>query len=363
MSLLFSKTTLGPLSLQNRLVMSPMTRSRAIDNVPNDLMVEYYVQRATAGLIITEGTSPSPNGLGYARIPGIYSQAQVAGWKKVTDAVHARGGKIFIQLMHTGRITHDLNLPKGATTVAPSAVQAAGEMWTDAEQMKPHPMPHAMSEAELKSTIGEYAQAAKNAVAAGFDGIELHGANGYLLEQFIRPNTNQRTDAYGGSIEKRARFVLETVEATTAAIGKDKVGIRLSAYGTFNDMPIYPSIEADYAYLAQQLNKTGLMYIHLVDHSAMGAPPIPAGQKEMFRKEFKRTLILSGGYDAVRAEADLVAGKGDLIAFARPFLANPDLVERWKAKAELNPPDFGTFYTPGPKGYTDYPALAGKVPA
>jgi N-ethylmaleimide reductase len=357
MNLLYSKTNLGPLALQNRLVMSPMTRSRAIGNVPNELMVEYYRQRASAGLIVTEGTSPSPNGLGYARIPGIYSEAQIEGWKPVTAAVHAKGGKIFLQLMHTGRITHDLNLPKGARTVAPSAVKAAGEMWTDAEQMKPHPMPHALSDAEVKSTVAEFAQAAKNAVAAGFDGIELHGANGYLIEQFIRPNTNLRTDGYGGSIEHRARFAVEVVNASIAAIGKDKVGIRLSPFGVFNDMPLYPAMEADYAYIAQQLNATGMMYIHLVDHSSMGAPAVPDSMKATFRSTFKRTLILSGGYDAARAESDLEAGKGDLICVGKPFLANPDLVERWKSNAAVNAPDFGTFYTPGPKGYTDYPAL------
>jgi N-ethylmaleimide reductase len=359
MSVLFSKATLGSLSLQNHLVMCPLTRSRAIGNVPNDLMAEYYGQRASAGLIITEGTSPSPNGLGYARIPGIFSDAQVAGWKKVTDTVHARGSKIFVQLMHTGRIGHALNLPAGAKVVAPSAVAAAGQMFTDAEGMKPHPVPAAMTEAELKSTIAEYAKAATNAVAAGFDGIELHAANGYLLEQFIRPNSNQRTDAYGGGIEKRARFVLEAVDASIAAIGKDRVGIRLSPFGVFNDMPLYPEMEQDYAYLAQKLNAAGLVYVHLVDHSAGGAPPVPASIKATFRSTFKRALILSGGYDAGRAEADLASGKADLIAIGKGFLANPDLVARWKGKAAVNAPDPSTFYTPGPKGYTDYPALAG----
>ena len=358
MSLLFSKATLGSLSLQNHMVMCPLTRSRATGNVPNDLMVQYYSQRSGAGLIITEGTSPSSNGLGYARIPGIFSDAQVAGWKKVTDAVHKGGAKFFIQFMHTGRVTHPLNLPKGAKVVAPSAVAAKGEMYTDAEGMKPLPVPHAMTEAEIKSTVAEYAQAAKNAVAAGFDGIELHGANGYLLEQFIRPNSNTRTDAYGGAIEGRARFVLEVAQATIAAIGKDRVGIRLSPYGVFNDMPLYPEMDADYAYLAKKLNELGLVYIHLVDHSAQGAPKVPDEIKAMFRKTFKRTLILSGGYDVARAEADLADGKGDLVAFGKPFLANPDLVERFKAGAKLNAPDMATFYTPGPKGYTDYPALA-----
>ena len=357
MSLLYSKAVLGPLTLQNHLVMAPMTRNRAADNIPNALMAEYYAQRAAAGLIITEGTSPSPNGLGYPRIPGIFSPVQVEGWKHISDAVHAGGAKMFLQLMHCGRIAHPLNLPAAAHMLAPSAVKADGEMYTDAEGMKPHPAPQAMTGADIEATIAEYAQAARNAVAAGFDGIELHGANGYLLEQFIRPNTNQRADGYGGPIGKRARFVLEVAEATIAAIGKDKVGIRLSPFGVFNDMPLYDSMEADYSYLAQRLNALELLYIHLVDHSPMGAPPVPDSIKATFRKLFRRTLILSGGYDAARAESDLAAGRCDLIAVGRPFLANPDLVTRWRTGAPLNAPDMATFYTPGPKGYTDYPAL------
>lgn len=357
MPILFSPATLGTLSLQNHLVMAPLTRSRAIDNLPNALMAEYYAQRASAGLIISEGTSPSPNGLGYPRIPGIFSVAQIAGWQLVTDAVHARGGKMFIQLMHCGRIGHALNLPTGARILGPSAVAAAGEMYTDAEGMKPHPTPQTMTDADIKTAIEEYAQAAKNAVAAGFDGIELHSANGYLLEQFIRPNSNQRTDAYGGAIENRARFVLEVADAAIKAIGKDKVGIRLSPYGVFNDMPLYDAMADDYTYLAQQLNARGLVYIHLVDHSSQGAPVVPDAIKQMFRSEFKGKLILSGGYDAARAERDLAAGKCDLIAVGRPILANPDLVARWQSGATENAPDVDTFYTPGPKGYTDYPAL------
>ena len=357
MSLLFSKTSLGPLALQNRLVMAPLTRNRATGNVPNELMAQYYAQRASAGLIISEGTSPSRNGLGYPRIPGAFSAAQVAGWKRVTEAVHAQGAKMFLQLMHCGRIAHPLNLPADARVLGPSAVAAAGEMYTDAEGMKPNAMPQAMTEADIKATVEEFVQAAKNAVAAGFDGIELHGANGYLLEQFIRPNSNQRTDRYGGSIENRARFVLEVADAVIKAIGKDKVGIRLSPFGVFNDMPVYAAMEADYTYLARELNAHGLAYVHLVDHSPMGAPPVPESIKAMFRSVFKRTLILSGGYDAGRAESDLAAGKCDLIAVGRPMLANPDLVVRWKTGAAVNAPDFNTFYTPGPKGYIDYPAL------
>jgi N-ethylmaleimide reductase len=360
MSPLFAKTTLGSLALQNRLVMCPLTRNRAIGNVPNDLMMEYYAQRACAGLIISEGTSPSPNGIGYPRIPGAYSAAQVAGWKRVTAAVHAGGAKMFLQLMHCGRIAHSLNLPAGARVLAPSAVVAAGEMFTDAQGLQPHAMPQAMTDADIKAAVAEYAQAAKNALDAGFDGIELHGANGYLLEQFMRPNSNQRTDRYGGAVESRARFMLEAAAAASQAIGKDKVGIRLSPFGVFNDMPVYASMEADYAYLAKELSALGLVYIHLVDHSPMGAPPVPASIKSAIRSTFKGTLILSGGYDAARAESDLAAGKCDLVAAGRPFLANPDLVTRWKTGAALNAPDANTFYTPGPKGYTDYAALASE---
>ena len=354
----FSEAKLGTLTLQNHLVMSPLTRNRAIGNIPNELMAEYYAQRASAGLIITEGTSPSPNGLGYPRIPGIFSRAQIEGWTQVTQAVHAKGAKIFIQLMHTGRIGHPLNLPAGARILAPSAVAAAGEMYTDAEGLKAHPVPQAMSEADIQSTVQEYVQAAKNAVVAGFDGVELHGANGYLLEQFIRPNSNLRTDRYGGPIQNRARFVLEVAKAVIDAIGQDKVGIRLSPFGVFNDMPIYDAMEADYTYLTEQLNALGLVYVHIVDHSPMGAPPVPESIKKTMRRVFKGTLILSGGYDRARAERDLAAGNGDLFAMGRSFLANPDLPARWRANAPLNEPDANTFYTPGEKGYTDYPFLS-----
>ena len=357
MSILYSPATLGPLKLQNHLVMAPMTRNRATGNVPNDLIAEYYGQRSSAGLIVTEGTSPSPNGLGYPRIPGIFSAEQVEGWRKVVAAAHAGGAKFFIQLMHTGRVGHPLNLPAGARVLGPSAIAAAGEIYTDQEGMKPHPTPEPMTDADIKTAIAEFGTAARNAVAAGADGVELHAANGYLLEQFIRPTSNQRTDSYGGSIENRARFVLEAAKAAIAAIGADKVGIRLSPYGTFNDMPEYPEMASDYAYLAARLNELGLVYVHLVDHSPMGAPEVPVTIKQTIRKEFKRTLILSGGYDAQRAEKELEDKACDLIAVGRPFLSNPDLVARWTSGAALNEIDFGTFYTPGPKGFTDYPSL------
>ena len=359
MSLLYSKTALGGLTLENRLVMAPMTRCRATNNIPSALMTEYYVQRGSAGLIITEGTSPSPNGLGYARIPGIFSQSQIDGWKEITQGVHHVGSKIFVQLMHCGRIAHPLNLPSGARILAPSAVVAAGEMYTDAEGMRPHPSPQAMTLQDIESTVVEFVQGASNALSAGFDGIELHAANGYLLEQFIRPNTNHRTDAYGGPIENRARFVLDVVDAVIGAIGMDKVGIRLSPFGVFNNMPLYDAMEADYVFLAKELNSRGLGYIHLVDHSSMGAPPVPDSIKAAFRAHFSRTLILSGGYDRERAEQDLSEGKCDLIAVGRPFLANPDLVRRWQRGARLNVADMETFYTPGAKGYTDYPVIGG----
>jgi N-ethylmaleimide reductase len=356
MSILFSKARLGSLELQNHLVMAPLTRSRAIGNVPNDLMAEYYAQRASAGLIISEGISPSPNGLGYARIPGLFSASQLEGWKPVTAAVHAGGARMFAQLMHCGRVAHPLNLPDGARVIAPSAVAAAGKMWTDSEGMQPFPVPRAMTPEQIRSTREEYVAAARNAVAAGFDGVELHAANGYLLEQFIRPNSNTRSDEYGGTIENGARFVLEVVNAVTAAIGKDRVGIRLSPFGVSNDMPLYDAMEADYTYLAGQLDGR-LEYVHLVDHSAAGAPEVPQGIKTTFRRLFTGTLVLSGGYDSRRAEEDLAAGNCDLIAFGKPFLANPDLVDRYKRGEKLNQPDPGTFYTSGPRGYTDYPTL------
>ncbi len=356
-SVLFEPYRLGRILLRNRVVMAPMTRCRAIGNVPNALMATYYGQRATGGLLITEGTAPAPEALGYARIPGIFSNEQVAGWKLATEAVHAQGGAIFLQLMHVGRVGHPANLPEGAALVAPSAVQAKGDMWTDSQGMQPIGMPRALTTAELPAVQESFVQGAKHAIAAGFDGIELHSANGYLLEQFLNPGTNQRTDGYGGSVEARARFVLEVAAKTASAIGADRVGIRLSPFGVFNDMPPYGEVDATYLLLARELSKLGLAYLHLVDHSSMGAPPVPAALKATLREAFKGTFILSGGYDRTRAEGDLAAKKGDLVAFGRPFLSNPDLIQRLQVGAPLAEAQMDTFYTPGEQGYTDYAVL------
>ncbi len=360
--LLFSAYNLGSNKLRNRLVMAPMTRSRASYNIPNESMVEYYSSRADAGLIITEGTAPSPDGLGYARIPGLFNTQQVQAWKKVTDAIHAKGGKIFVQLMHTGRITHPLNLPDEGIVRGVSAVAASTtQMYTDQEGMQPLPVPKEISTAEIEGLIAEFVQSAEYAIEAGFDGVELHGANGYLLDQFLNSASNHRTDTYGGTSENRNRFVLEVTTAVANAIGKGKTGIRLSPFGAFNEMRADENTEEQYKQLAAGLKETGIAYIHVVDHTSMGAPAVPQSVKDAVRNAFGGTIILSGGYDAARAEADLEAGKGELVAFGRPFLANPDFVKRIEISAELNQPDFATFYTPGEKGYNDYPVLAKEL--
>lgn len=316
MQTLFMPTTLGKLPLKNRIVMAPLTRSRATGNVPNALMEKYYALRADAGLLITEGTSPSANGLGYARIPGLFADTQVQGWKKVNDAVHAKGGKIFVQLMHTGRVSHPANMQPGTRIVAPSAVALAGEMWTDSNGMQPYPAPTEMSEADIA--------------------------------------TNQRTDQWGGSVENRIRFAVEVAKASAAAIGADRIGMRISPYGVFNATVPDAKMDALYLRLVEELNLIGLVYIHVVDHSSMGAPEVSAELKAKLRANFKGKYILSGGYDALRANADLDAQRGDLVAFGRPFISNPDLVSKLQSSAELTPPDMATFYTPGEKGYTDY---------
>lgn len=352
---LFSPVNIGSVKVTNRIVMAPMTRCRAIGNIPNDLISTYYEQRSGAGLIITEGVSPSPNGLGYARIPGIFSEEQIQGWKKTTSKVHNKGSKIFIQLMHTGRISHSLNMPEGTQVIAPSAVKADGQMWTDKGQMQDFPTPKAMSLDELLSTKAEYIKASKNAMEAGFDGVELHGANGYLLEQFLSPISNIRNDNYGGNLENRCRFIIEVATEAANAIGKDKIGMRLSPYGVASDMPHYSEIDETYKYLSVQLNKIGIAYIHIVDHSAMGAPEVSSEIKKLIRSNFKNTIILSGGYNLEKAENDLQNGLGDLIAFGRPFINNPDLVDRLKNNKPLSKDlKMDLFYSADEKGYTDY---------
>jgi N-ethylmaleimide reductase len=350
--------TLGQATLTNRVVMAPMTRSRAINNTPNKLMAEYYAQRASAGLIITEGTSPSPNGLGYARIPGIFSTEQINAWKVVTNAVHEKGGKIFVQLMHTGRIGNSLNLPQGARLLAPSSVTSPGEIWTDQEGMKKHSVPHAMTTEQLLETKREFVQAAKNAMYAGFDGVELHAANGYLLEQFLSPHTNQRSDTYGGGIENRSRFVLEVAQEISDAIGKDKTAIRLSPFGTYNDIQNYPGVDVMYEYLAEELNKIGLAYVHINDQSTGNKPEVLDLVEASIRRKFKNTIMLSGGYTLASAEEVINMGIADLVSFGRPFITNPDLVERFHKNQPLHLKlDASTLYSSEAKGYTDYPVF------
>jgi N-ethylmaleimide reductase len=358
--LLFSATTLGSLTLKNRIVMAPMTRCRASGNVPHDVMVEYYRQRAQAGLIVTEGTAPSPNGLGYARIPGLYSMEQVQGWRKVTDAVHAAGARIFVQLMHTGRASHRNNMPSQARVLAPSAIRMQGEIYTDLAGMQPFSEPEAMSEADIEQSIEEFVQSAKLAMEAGFDGVELHGANGYLIEQFINPASNQRNDAWGGTPSKRLEFPVQLAQRVIAAIGGARVGIRVSPYGVFNEMQIFPEIPEAYAELARRLSPLNPAYMHIIDPSARGVPEFQDFVQHSIRANFQGTLILASGYEAGRAEDDLQEDRADLIAFGRPFISNPDLVEKLKHGLPLCEPDPATFYTPGEKGYTDYPV--GQAP-
>lgn len=347
---LFEKTKLGNLQLQNKFVMAPMTRSRAIGNLPNHLMARYYGQRATAGLIITEGTSPSPNGLGYARIPGLFNLEQARGWREVTDTVHEHGGKIFVQLMHTGRASHQLNLPPGAKVLGPSAIGLKGQIWTDTMGMKPYTVPQEMSGADIKQAIHEFTESAKLAVnEAGFDGVELHAANGYLLDQFLNPGSNQRGDNYG---KDRALFVIEVAKSVAQAIGAEKTGIRISPYGTFNDMADFEGVDKFYSELAYRLSKIGLVYIHVIDHGK-------GEVKRLVRQNFKGTYILSQGYDAEKAEVDLTEGRGDLVAFGKPFIGNPDFVEKVRDGKPLAEFDGTKLYTAGAEGYTDYPRAAG----
>ncbi len=349
---LFSTAQLGATDLTNRMVMGPMTRSRAtVDHVPTEAMALYYAQRASAGLIITEGTSPSINGCGYSRIPGIWNEDQILAWRTVTDAVHDREGKIFVQLMHTGRASHPLNMPEGGLIIAPSAIRAKGNVQTDQESLQAFPIPDEMTEGEIQDAIKEFVQAATNAITAGFDGVELHGANGYLIEEFIRPSSNKRTDAYGGSTENYARFLLEVSSEIAEAIGKDRLGVKLSPYGEGNDMPYDKAYDEIYKYLADKLTDK-VTYVHLISQEEKTQEI-----ETYFRQHFKGTLLLNGGYTKEKAEKDLIENKADLISFAQLFIANPDLPERFLQNAPLAEADPATFYTPGEKGYTDYPKI------
>ncbi len=357
--MLFDTFTARHLVLKNRIVMSPMTRSRAVvANTPNELMCEYYGQRASAGLIVTEGTSPSPNGVGYARIPGIYNQAQIDGWKAVTKVVHDKGGKIVIQLMHTGRVTHDSNLPTGAEVLSPTAEVCPGEIYSDTKGMQPHSTPKAMTQADITNAVKEYTQAAVNAIAAGFDGVEIHAANGYLIEQFLNANVNKRTDAYGGSSAGRNKFAIEIIDSIIKAIGADKTGIRISPFGAFNNTGEYPGVEEQFLDLVTHASQCGLLYLHVLDHSAMGAPAVPQDYKLKLRQAFKGPFILAGGFEKESAENALSSNGADLIGFGRPFISNPDLVRRLHDGVALTPPDMSTFYAGDAKGYTDYPFAA-----
>lgn len=356
---MFSPITAGDLSLANRIVMAPMTRSRAVNEfAPGPLEAMYYAQRASAGLILTEGVATSPTGLGYARTPGIWSAAQIEGWKQVTDAVHAAGGQIALQLMHVGRIAHPHNQPPRARIVAPSAVAAKGSMWTDTAGMQPFPVPEALTVDEIQAVIQEFAQAARNAREAGFDGIEIHSANGYLPNQFLSPNTNQRTDAYGGSVENRGRFLLEVFDAMSSAWTNRRIGVRISPGGSFNDMHDTDP-QATYTWLVQQLSERQAAFLHVVRPGPSFTPTERAFDVfGTLRPLFAGTFVANGGIDAEEGSRLITSGAADAISFGRPFIANPDLPQRIANGWPLAVPDSSTFYTPGEKGYTDYPSFA-----
>ena len=339
--------------LKNRIVMAPMTRSRAIGNEPNVLMATYYAQRASAALIITESTSPSINGLGYCRMPGIFTQAQTESWKLVTDAVHGNDGKIVVQLTHTGRIAHSANLPHGGAIMSPSPVSADAPMWTDTLGMQKTESPMEMSALDIKNTTNEYVLAAKNAIEAGFDGVELHAANGYLLEQFLNPYSNTRSDEYGGSVHNRTRFVTDVVKAVVNAIGADKVGLRISPYGTLCSMQNYTEIPETYIDLSAEMEKLNLWYLHIVDYAARASEE---GRLllQNIRKSFKNTIILNGGYTKERAISAIENNEADLISFGSLFISNPNLPEKLQNNISLTAPDPSLFYTTDEKGYTDY---------
>ncbi len=350
---IFEPYQLGDIQLTSRIAMAPLTRCRAVDsNTPNPLMAEYYGQRASAGLIIAEGTSPSPNGLGYTNIPGAYNELQAEAWKASTQAVHDNGGRIFLQIMHTGRIAHANNLPEGAAVVGPSAIAQEGKISTYTEGRQPYPIPKALSTAEVQATIQEYVHSAKLCDQAGFDGIEIHCAHGYLPNQFLCPSRNQRTDQYGGSIENRCRFVLEIVEQCIKAIGANKVGIRISPFSYADSQDDPQLMVATYQYLAQQLNNLGVVFLHL---SNMGEwNENKAAVWPSFRQLFKGTIIQCGDLDLNSAKELLDSQQVDMVAFGRDFIGNPDLVERFKNNWPITERNKEGWYGPDEKGYTDY---------
>lgn len=357
--LLLSSFQLGPLSLPNRVVMAPMTRSRAAnpERAPFDLHVEYYRQRAGAGLILTEATSVSPQGVGYLATPGIWSDAQESGWRRVTQAVHAASGRIFLQLWHVGRVSHPAFQPGGAQPVSSSAVGFEGSTYLPDFTQAPYPVPRALELEEIPGIVASYAEGARRAKAAGFDGVEIHGANSYLIDQFLRDGVNHRTDAYGGSVANRSRLAIEIVDAVVGSFGRDRVGLRLSPLSPWNGMSDSDPL-ALYTHLAGELKGRGLAYLHVVEALAEGRKALAI--TPAIREAFGGPIMANAGYTAERAEAAVAAGEADLVSFGVPYLANPDLAERFRLGAELNTPDPSTFYGGAERGYTDYPALAAK---
>ena len=355
---LFQPVRLGPYQLANRIVMAPLTRSRALgDGVPRPLMAEYYAQRASAGLIITEGANISPQGRGYALTPGIYDAAQVEGWRQVTDVVHARGGRIFPQLWHVGRVSHPSLQPGGTLPLAPSAIRPEATSYTEAG-FQACVTPRALATVEIPEIVEQYRHATRNALAAGFDGVEIHAANGYLIEQFLRDSTNKRTDAYGGSRENRARLLLEVAEAVAGVCGGGRVGIRLSPVSPVNGAGLDSDPAGTYAYVVEQLNALDLAYIHIIEGVTQGAREVPGGfDFQSLRRLFKGLYIANNGYDRALALEARRCNLADLVSFGRLYIANPDLVERLRIGASLNVPDRATFFGGDAAGYTDYPAL------
>mgnify|MGYP001200664564 CR=1 FL=1 len=359
---IFTPAQVGRYELANRAVMAPLTRNRAGEGgVPRAMNVEYYRQRASAGLIITEGSPISAQGVGYPGTPGIYTSEQVAGWKRVTDAVHDEGGRIFLQLWHVGRISHPSLQPDGELPVAPSAIQPMGEAFT-ADGLKPFPTPRALETDEIADVVTQFRTAAENALEAGFDGVEVHAANGYLLDQFLRDGSNHRTDRYGGSLENRVRLLLEVTEAVVEVWGADRVGVRFSPVNGFNDIRD-SAPDVTFPYAASRLNRFGLAYLHVVEASFVGEEHPRTFDKAKLRRVFKGAYMANGGYGHQTAETALAAGAADVIAFGTPFLANPDLVERFALGAALNEPDPETFYGGDERGDLDYPFLGDPVTA